>query len=179
MLSLIYWHWGIEGLLNAAKAVVGLGFVIFIHELGHFLVAKWCDVHVKTFSIGFGPALPGCSWVRGETTYKLALFPLGGYVNMVGEGNEEEGQEDYPRSFKNKSVSKRMAIISAGVIMNVIFGCICFIVAYRYGVKEGAAEVAYVDPGSPAWKCGVPDGGNIKQVDDILNPSFLKMCQFE
>ena len=62
------------------KVALGLGFIIFIHELGHFLVAKWCDVHVTTFSIGFGPALPFCRWTWGETTYKLAAFPLGGYV---------------------------------------------------------------------------------------------------
>src|SRR5229473_2746260 len=114
---------------NWAKAAIGLGFIIFIHELGHFAVAKWCDVHVETFSIGFGPAIPGCSFRRGDTFYKIAWFPLGGYVKMVGEGNEsEEYGEDYPRSFKNKPVGQRMAIISAGVIMNVIFGFLCFIV---------------------------------------------------
>ena len=78
----------------------GLSFIIFIHELGHFVAAKLCDVHVKTFSIGFGPALPFCSYEYGETTYKLALLPLGGYVNMVGEGPEADEDEDYPRSFK-------------------------------------------------------------------------------
>src|SRR5437870_4400052 len=108
-------------LLGFAEVGVGLGFVIFFHELGHFLVAKWCDVHVQTFSIGFGPALPGCSFQWSETTYKLALFPLGGYVQMVGQvdGHEEsDGGEDDPRSYKNKSVGQRMAIISAGVVMN-------------------------------------------------------------
>src|SRR5208282_5844523 len=81
---------------------LGLGFLIFVHELGHFLVAKWCDVHVETFSVGFGPAIPGCSFQRGETYYKLAWIPLGGYVKMVGEGPEEDEHEDDPRSFKNK-----------------------------------------------------------------------------
>src|SRR5207249_11711760 len=118
--------------VTVALVALGLGLVIFIHELGHFLAAKWCDVHVTTFSIGFGPALPGCSWQRGETTYKLAILPLGGYVNMVGEGPEAEEDPDYPRSFKNKSVGRRMLIISAGVLMNVLFGCIFFVVVYRY-----------------------------------------------
>src|SRR3954470_24020566 len=86
-----------------SKVIVGLGFVIFIHELGHFLAAKWCDVHVETFSIGFGPPLPGCRFQSGETVYQVAVVPLGGYVKMVGEGAEEEGEDD-PRSFKNKSV---------------------------------------------------------------------------
>jgi regulator of sigma E protease len=94
--------------LLIGKVIVGLGFVVFIHELGHFLAAKWCDVHVETFSIGFGPALPGCSFQRGETRYMVALFPLGGYVKMVGEGAESEEGDDDPRSFKNKAVGQRM-----------------------------------------------------------------------
>src|SRR5262249_38739237 len=86
---------GIDWVIQALMVAVGLGFVIFIHELGHFLAAKFCDVHVQTFSIGFGPALPGCSFVRGETTYKIAAIPLGGYVNMVGEGPEADEDENY------------------------------------------------------------------------------------
>src|SRR6185437_14130958 len=70
-------HGGIEGVWRGTLVVFGVGFVIFVHELGHFLAAKWCDVHVQTFSIGFGPAFPGCSFQRGETTYKLAVLPLG------------------------------------------------------------------------------------------------------
>src|SRR5262249_41223536 len=78
----LYRSYGWDGVVRAFLVMLGLGFVIFIHELGHFLAAKWCDVHVQTFSIGFGPALPGCSFQRGETTYKLAVLPLGGYVAM-------------------------------------------------------------------------------------------------
>src|SRR5579859_1038345 len=73
--------------IDTVKVVIGLGLVIFIHELGHFLAAKWCDVHVKTFSIGFGPSVPFCSYRWGETTYMLGIIPLGGYVSMVGEGD--------------------------------------------------------------------------------------------
>src|SRR5437868_401430 len=110
----LYRTFDTDGLWAIAKAALGLGFVIFVHELGHFLVAKWCDVHVTTFSIGFGPAIPGCVFKWGETTYKLALFPLGGYVQMVGqvdgdESTDEEGTTD-PRSYRNKSVGQRMAI---------------------------------------------------------------------
>src|SRR5262249_16635943 len=100
---------GLESLWKIAKVVLGIGFVIFFQELGHFLVAKWCDVHVQTFSIGFGPAFPGCSFQWGETFYKIALFPLGGYVKMVGEGAEDDESADDPRSFKKKSVGQRMA----------------------------------------------------------------------
>jgi regulator of sigma E protease len=64
--------------IDTVKVVLGLGLVIFIHELGHFLAAKWCDVHVKTFSIGFGPSVPFCSYRWGETTYMVGIIPLGG-----------------------------------------------------------------------------------------------------
>src|SRR5215213_6712130 len=128
--------------IDTLKVVIGLGLVIFIHELGHFAAAKWCDVHVKTFSIGFGPAVPFCSYKWGETTYMIGIIPLGGYVSMVGEGesgeNDEEVEED-PRSFKKKSIWQRMVIISAGVIMNVILGMACFVAAYLHGVQEKPA----------------------------------------
>ncbi|MGL4552667.1 MAG: site-2 protease family protein, partial [Gemmataceae bacterium] len=99
---------GFEGLVPAALAAVGLGFLIFIHELGHFAAAKWCDVHVKTFSIGFGPAIPGMHFTLGETLYMIGILPLGGYVNMVGEGTENDEDELNPRSFKAKGVLQRM-----------------------------------------------------------------------
>ena len=108
--------------LNIAKVALGLGFVIFIHELGHFLLAKWNGVKVEKFSIGFGPTLFG--WRRGETEYVLAALPLGGFVKMLGEGpDEQESKSTDPRAYPNKSVSARMAIISAGVIMNLFLAC--------------------------------------------------------
>jgi regulator of sigma E protease len=162
---------GWESLWKIAVVLLGLGFVIFFHELGHFLVAKWCDVHVQVFSIGFGPALPGCSFQWGETLYKIALFPLGGYVKMVGEGADEEDNADDPRSFKKKSVGQRMAIISAGVIMNVILAAICFSVVYEmHGVRRHPAEVAAVEAGSPTWRTGIPSGSRIEQIDNVKQP---------
>lgn len=167
----IYNSSGLNGLYRAALVVFGLGFVIFIHELGHFVAAKWCDVHVQTFSIGFGPALPGCSCRYGETLYKLALIPLGGYVAMVGEGFEADENEDYPRSFKNKTVGQRMVIISAGVVMNVILAAVCFVAVYRiHGVEDTHATVASLDTGSPAWVSAVRSGSTITQIDQISNP---------
>jgi membrane-associated protease RseP (regulator of RpoE activity) len=169
----LYSSYGWEGLPSAALTIFGIGFIIFVHELGHFAVAKWCDVHVLTFSIGFGPAIPGCSFKRGETTYKIGLLPLGGYVNMVGEGPDAEEAEDYPRSFKNKSVGQRMAIISAGVIMNVLFGILAFIFVFRtHGVERTDAVVGSVSPGSPAWQAGVHPGWKIIQIGNNDHPFF-------
>ncbi len=142
--------------IDTLKVVIGLGLVIFIHELGHFLAAKWCDVHVKTFCIGFGPAVPFCSYKWGETTYMVGIIPLGGYVKMVGEGDnagEEDAEED-PRSFRKKTVGQRMLIISAGVIMNIILGMACFVAAYLHGVQEKPATVGWVESGGAAWRAG-------------------------
>ncbi|MDB5306096.1 MAG: putative zinc metalloprotease [Gemmataceae bacterium] len=165
--------------VDTVKVVLGLGFIIFIHELGHFLAAKSCDVHVKTFSIGFGPAVPFCSYKWGETTYMLGVIPLGGYVSMVGEGTGEstpDGDPDDddrdPRSFKNKSVGQRMLIISAGVIMNVIFGMACFVGAYLHGVQEKPATVGTVESGSAAWRAGLRTGDDIKLIGRRHNPFF-------
>jgi membrane-associated protease RseP (regulator of RpoE activity) len=173
LIGLIWYKLGLEGLWSASKVVIGVGFVIFIHELGHFLAAKWCDVHVQTFSIGFGPALPGCSFQRGETIYKIAVLPLGGYVNMIGEGLEAEEDEDYPRSFKNKTVGQRMLIISAGVIMNVLLGCILFIVVYYYhGIWKHPAVVGRVDAAGAMWTKGIPTGALVTNLAGIQDPTF-------
>jgi regulator of sigma E protease len=168
----IYYKFGLEGMWTIAKVALGLGAVVFIHELGHFLVAKWCDVHVETFSIGFGPALPGCSYKWGETTYKLALFPLGGYVKMLGEGGENDEEDTDPRSYKNKSVGQRMAIISAGVVMNVLFGLVVFVAAFKIGVHQHAPVIGVVEAGGPAWQKGVRTGDVFTHVDDIAHPTF-------
>jgi regulator of sigma E protease len=166
--------WRDLDILDIGKAVLGLGLVIFIHELGHFIAAKLCDVHVETFSIGFGKAIPGLQFKRGETTYKVGWIPLGGYVKMVGEGDNadtEEAEED-PRSFKNKSVWQRMIIISAGVFMNLVLGCVCFMVAYSHGVDETPAIVGGVGVGSPAWEEDVRWDTDIVLIDGIEEPTF-------
>jgi len=173
----LYWKFDSDGLWAIAKAALGLGFVIFVHELGHFLVAKWCDVHVTTFSIGFGPAIPGCVFKWGETTYKLALLPLGGYVQMVGQvdGDEstDEGAVEDLRSYRNKTVWQRMAIISAGVIMNVILAVICFIIVFKGPGKDRKAAVPdSVDSGGPAAQHGLQSAAEIYNIDGVEDPYF-------
>ena len=147
----------LNSVLNMVKVAVGLGFVIFIHELGHFLLAKWNGVKVEKFSIGFGPTLFG--FRRGETEYVLAAIPLGGFVKMLGEGVEgEETKSTDPRAFPNKSVGARMAILTAGVVMNVILGMACFVYAYGQGMEEHPAIIGSVVAGSPAYEAGVRAG---------------------
>jgi regulator of sigma E protease len=174
----MYRSLGPARMVYIGEAGLGLGFLIFIHELGHFLVAKWCDVHVETFSIGFGPPIPGCSFQRGETLYKFAWFPLGGYVKMVGEGPEDDEHEDDPRSFKNKPVWQRMAIISAGVVMNTLAAFLLFIIVFmNRGAQMRAGIIGAVDCGSPAWKQGVHSGARIVKINDIHDPYFNDVMQ--
>ncbi|WP_165227941.1 site-2 protease family protein [Aquisphaera insulae] len=156
---------------NIAQVVLGLGFVIFFHELGHFLLAKWNGVKVEKFSIGFGPTLLG--FTRGETEYVIAAIPLGGFVKMLGEGTEGEATKSTdPRAFPNKSVGARMAIISAGVIMNVFLGLACFVFAYGQGIFERPAKVGKVAAGSPAFAAGIRPGDEIVAIDGRREISF-------
>src|SRR3990172_2829235 len=100
------------------SAIVLLGILIFVHELGHFLFAKMMDVKVLKFSLGFGPRLIGRKY--GETEYLISAFPLGGYVKMLGEDPDEEiTPEDKARSFSNKPAGTKMAIVAAGPIFNI------------------------------------------------------------
>ena len=113
------------------KVVFLLGFLIFIHEGGHFIVAKLCGVKVKEFSIGFGPKI--FSKQGDYTKYSIRAIPLGGFVEMLGENEnlEEEG------AFSNSKVSKRIAIVSAGALVNIIFGiCVYFLLMTFSGVNS-------------------------------------------
>lgn len=109
-------------LINALKIIFLLGFLIFIHEGGHFLVAKLCKVKVNEFAIGFGPTI----WKKQgkETKYAIRLIPLGGFVSMEGEDKESE----HENSFSKASIPKRIAIVSAGAIVNIIFGLLTYFI---------------------------------------------------
>lgn len=160
--------------LSVALAAAGLTFIIFIHELGHFGAAKLCKVRVETFSIGFGPALPFCAYKYGETTYKLAMVPLGGFVKMLGEGdgvNDEDADRD-PRSFKNQTVIERMFIISAGVIMNILLAAVLFVLVYMNGLEEMPATIAQMEAGGTAWRQNIRTGTEIRKIADRENPWF-------
>lgn len=225
--------WYLTGLLAAFSAsdllssvwnwvlvLVAFGLVIFVHELGHFLVAKACGVKVEKFYIGFdvgGAKLFKFRW--GETEYGIGALPLGGYVKMLGQEDnparireeieraqrmkagegppsspdstpdsaqqaappEQEGGSEQPplsdeelrhaqaalydpRSYLAQSVPKRMAIISAGVIMNLVFAFVFAVVAYMIGVTELSVGVGEVLPGQAAWKVGLREGDEILQI---------------
>src|SRR5580658_2709819 len=206
---MIYLH----NALDYTQLALGLGIVIFVHELGHFLAAKYCDVKVEQFAIGFGPAIVawrkgiGFRWGStnpdfnrvinenieesqkngvkladvgdgtleyssevdvssaaarlglGETEYRFNWIPLGGYVKMLGQDDLRPGvtAED-PRAYNKKSVGARMIIVSAGVVMNIIFAAIGFMILFLIGYPVPPAIVGNVIAGSPAAHATSADG---------------------
>lgn len=133
--------------------LLGLGAVVFVHELGHFLVAKFVGIRVERFALGMGPRVVGLK--VGETDYCICLLPLGGYVKMLGQEDFkplEENETPDPRSFESKSVGARFAVISAGVIMNVIFAGILFVILGMTGKTFMAPVIGGVQPNTPAAK---------------------------
>ena len=129
--------------------VVGLGVVVFVHELGHFLAAKAADIKVEKFALGFGKQLLG--FRRGETEYCINLFPLGGYVKMLGQEDiKAVGEISDPRAFGNKSVGVRLVVVAAGVVMNVVFAAVVFLIVAMIGKNYPAPVIGSVVPGFPA-----------------------------
>lgn len=136
------------------SAVVVLGLLIFVHELGHFLFAKLFGVGVEKFSLGFGPKIFGKT--IGDTEYLLSAFPLGGYVKMVGESSEAEvSQEDLDRSFMGKPPLQRIAIVAAGPVFNLLFAALLFIMVYMIGVPAATTRIGEVIAGKPAALAGL------------------------
>ena len=157
-------------------AAIGLGFVIFFHEMGHFAVAKWCNVNVERFSIGFGPVLFSRKW--GETEYALSLIPFGGYVKMLGQDDADPSQltneeiaED-PRSYLAKNVWQRMAIISSGVTMNIITAVMFVGGAFALGVDLPPNVIGESRPGMPAWVAGLKSDDTIEKINDRVITTF-------
>jgi regulator of sigma E protease len=206
------------------QMVVGLGFIIFVHELGHFLVAKACGVKCEKFYVGFDAfdikigdmvliprRLLHVQW--GETEYGIGIIPLGGYVKMLGQDdnpanqqrerertllNESETQEGAadtveqetsssiaaegaaghdgnieldPRSYPAKTVWQRLLIISAGVVMNLIFAVIFAMCAFAIGAPYQPAVIGSTVPGGPAWIADVEPGTRVIQINDNVKPA--------
>ncbi|WP_437223245.1 RIP metalloprotease RseP [Planctomicrobium sp. SH661] len=172
-------------LLNILIVAIGLGLVIFFHELGHFLVAKWCNVYVERFSIGFGQPIIARKY--GETEYVLGWLPFGGYVKMLGQDDMDPAQmtdenvAENPRAYTAKTVPQRMAIISAGVIMNIITGTLFFVLVFSSGIMKVDRVAGYVQVGMPAWEHGMRagdaitaiNGGAVNDFDDVTRRTAL------
>ncbi len=161
-------------LVTIISFIVVIGVLVFFHELGHFLVARACDVYVKDFSIGMGPVL---YQYRGrETTYSLRALPIGGAVQMLGEDgvDKEIEAEDYsplisdnPRSFVNKPAWQRLLIIAAGPLMNFVLAAVLFFIIFAFqGFPTDQNYIGEVIADTPAYSAGLLAGDQIVAIDN-------------
>jgi regulator of sigma E protease len=161
--------------LTSLVAVVAvLGFMILIHEFGHFAVAKWLGVRVEQFAIGFGKRLVG--FRRGDTDYRINAIPLGGYVKMSGENPMDERSDD-PREFMNHSRWHRFLIAIAGPTMNILLAIVLlttvYMVHFEYpAVYDEAPVIGWVLKDSAAAKAGFQIGDRITRIDGEQNPTW-------
>jgi regulator of sigma E protease len=169
------------GIWNIALVIVGLGLIIFLHELGHFLMAKKNGVRVDVFSLGFEFGSASLIlWKRkwGETEYRISAIPLGGYVKMAGETLLDE-RKGAPDELTSKTAWQRLQIFSAGAIMNLIIAFPIGIVAYLVGLHERSNEIAV--PGVAETAAGILPGDVVVQVDgrriDSLNKYLIEMLR--
>lgn len=157
--------------------VIVLGIMIFFHELGHFLLAKYFGVKVLKFALGFGPKIAGKDF--GETEYSIRYVPLGGFVKMMGEDEDEEDPqsltpEESERAFNNKHPLKRIAIVAAGPLFNLVLAlflfCALYLISGNYVMNT---EIGQVRPESPAHAAGLKKG------DIIVSIQGQKVEQWE
>lgn len=155
--------------------VVTLGVLIFVHEYGHFWVARRCGVKVLRFSIGFGRPL--FSWKdKHDTEFVVAALPLGGYVKMLGEPGADIPDYDKTQSFAHKSVFQRFAIVSAGPLVNLFFAVFLYWLLFLSGISSMAPIVGSVLPATPAQQAGFQqmeeivavDGRSVETWEDVL-----------
>lgn len=159
---------------NVAPFFILLGLLIFVHELGHFLVAKFFGVRVETFSLGFGKKV--LSFQRGDTVYCLSAIPLGGYVKMFGDDPSAEvpvDQRSY--AFLYKPVMQRVAIVLAGPLMNLFFAIFIFTVIAGLGEEMPGPVVGDVAESTKAFASGFRSGDKITAINNEATPTWVQI----
>jgi len=151
-------------LVSILSVIVLLGVLIFVHELGHFLTAKYTGVGVLKFSLGFGPRIIGKK--IGETEYLLSLIPLGGYVKLLGESEDDVLSEgDQSRSFLVQPIWKRMLIVAAGPVFNFLLATVIFTIVQIWGLPVLLPQIGNIQEGSAALRAGLLKADTITAID--------------
>jgi regulator of sigma E protease len=156
--------------------LIVIGILVFVHEFGHFIMAKRAGVRVEKFSLGMGPKIVG--YKKGDTEYIISALPLGGYVKMAGENPDEEPTGS-PDEFQSKSVWQRVTIAVSGPLTNILLAFIVMPFVFMIGTySEGPAKVGYVEKGSPAERAGFEAGDvvvkiNGRRIDDWIKALSL------
>lgn len=165
--------------MHLLVAIIGAVFAVFLiillHELGHFAAARFCGIHVVRFSLGFGKALWKHVSKKTGTEYVLAILPLGGYVKMLGEGEETVLPEETDHSYNGKALWQRMIVVLAGPFVNVLLAIIAFYFAYLMGVVHIKPIVGRVAPNSIAAKAGVTSGDEIIKVGNKVTQNWQQV----
>jgi regulator of sigma E protease len=180
-----FWAWGYGLFSYLIPFLFVLTIVVFFHELGHFLVARWCGIRILTFSIGFGPEICGFNDRHG-TRWKLAAIPLGGYVKFFGDENAASvpdtdaiasmDPKERAVSFFGKSLGQRAAVVAAGPIANFILAIVIFAGVFSiYGKQIATPRVDAVQPGSAAATAGFKPGDLVVSIDGTAIDSFNDM----
>jgi len=141
--------------------ILGIGFLLLIHEAGHYLAARAAGIRVEVFALGFGPRLFG--WRRGDTDFRIALLPLGGYVKVSGE---DPSRPPRPGDLFAASVSQRLLFYAGGILMNFLFAAILLPILFLVGVPFEAPVIGSVTPGGAAWQAGLEPGDRVLSVGD-------------
>lgn len=177
--------WGGSFLHYALPFLFVLTIVVFFHELGHFLIARWCGVRVLTFSVGFGPELLGFTDKHG-TRWKIAAIPLGGYVKFFGDENaastpdqtalEQMSESERRESFFFKNVGQRAAVVVAGPVANFVLAIVIFAAVFAiYGKQIATARIESIQPDSAAAASGLKPGDLVVSIDGKAIESFGDM----
>ncbi len=160
----------------AVPMIVLLGLLIFVHELGHFLVAKYYKVKVEVFSLGFGPKI--FKFKRGDTTYAISAIPLGGYVKMFGDDpTAQVTGPDRDVAFNHKPVAQRIAVVLAGPLMNFFFALVVFMIVGMIGERAFAPQLGDIKPATAAFDSGLRSGDKITAVNGAKVETWEQLNQ--
>lgn len=150
------------GLITAVTAIILFGVIVLVHELGHFLTARWVGIPAEEFSIGMGPKL--VQYKGKNTVFSIRALPIGGYVKFIGEDEDS----DDPRAFGNATVWRRALVLASGALMNFILGILLISVFFVFfGVYQTSTDILEVAEGSPAYNAGLQAKDKIIEINDI------------